>query len=249
MTIENLKASIDAMIKTNGNQEISGSVLNRILKEVAVTPLRQLYAACGAVFNDITGFYELNGLTDITEEQMAQIYVATKDYPAPASHCDGETGIRTNIIRRKNVGLLYDIEQRMDNYFRYCSELEVVWASPSWEIPLGLRALRTTTMFSNCVKLRSVFGYIDMSSCVQSGLMFWNCPALQDVWLQHIGQDVHLAESPLISKDSIIYMMYNCQPAAKIIITLHPDAYDRLISDPDIMLGLGDNKNITLVSA
>ena len=247
MTIENLKASIDAMIKSNGNQEISGKVLNGILKEVAVTPLRMQYEMCGAVYNYSTGYYELNSLTDITEDQMAQIFLATKDYPAPASHCDDETGIRTNIVRRKNVGMIYDVEQRMDNYFRGCLNLEVVWVSPSWEIPLGLRPSRTTTMFSNCVKLRSIYGYIDMSSCVQSGLMFLNCVALQDIWLQNINQDVYLADSLLISKESIIYMM-ETSSQADVVITLHPDAYDRLIDDLDIQQALSDYPNITLAA-
>lgn len=35
---------------------------------------RALYVAAGAVYNEKTGFYELNGLTDITEEQMRAIY-------------------------------------------------------------------------------------------------------------------------------------------------------------------------------
>lgn len=34
---------------------------------------RALYVAAGAVYNEQTGFYELNGLTDITEEQMRDL--------------------------------------------------------------------------------------------------------------------------------------------------------------------------------
>lgn len=36
---------------------------------------RALYVAAGAVYNEQTGFYELNGLTDITEEEMKTIYL------------------------------------------------------------------------------------------------------------------------------------------------------------------------------
>ena len=38
---------------------------------------RALYVAAGAVYNQNTGFYELNGLTDITERQMKTIYIQT----------------------------------------------------------------------------------------------------------------------------------------------------------------------------
>lgn len=36
--------------------------------------LRDLYISAGAVYNEETGYYELNGLTDITEEEMRVIY-------------------------------------------------------------------------------------------------------------------------------------------------------------------------------
>ena len=36
--------------------------------------LRDLYISAGAKYNETTGYYELNGLTDITEEQMRVIY-------------------------------------------------------------------------------------------------------------------------------------------------------------------------------
>ncbi|MEG2282441.1 MAG: hypothetical protein RSB93_04365, partial [Rikenellaceae bacterium] len=41
---------------------------------ISVNTLRPLFVSRGAVWNETTGFYELNGLTDITEEQMIQIY-------------------------------------------------------------------------------------------------------------------------------------------------------------------------------
>lgn len=37
---------------------------------------RALFEAAGAVYNEETGFYELNGLTDITEDEMCNIYIA-----------------------------------------------------------------------------------------------------------------------------------------------------------------------------
>ena len=39
---------------------------------------RALYVAAGAVYNEQTGFYELNGLTDITEEQMTRAVLSIK---------------------------------------------------------------------------------------------------------------------------------------------------------------------------
>ena len=255
MTLQEIKRDIAETIAPNGQGAITAAKHQELLLKIAdyiVQPPaggynRSLYEACGAVYDETTGHYQLNGLTDITEAQMGQIYIATRDYPAPASHCDGEAGIRTNFIRRKHVGLMYDIEQRMDNYFRSCENLEVVWVSPSWEIPLGIRVSRSTTMFSNCPRLRSIYGYIDMSACQESTLMFGGCQALQDIWLQNANQSVNLSDSPLISKDSILYMMQTAL-TNDIVITLHPDAYDRLIDDQDIQQALVDYPNITLAA-
>lgn len=59
---------------------------------------RALYVAAGAVYNQNTGFYELNGLTDITEEQMREIYVQTNPTKRVADLCSvlNASSIRTN---------------------------------------------------------------------------------------------------------------------------------------------------------
>ena len=62
--------------------------------------LRPLFEAAGAKYNKPTGFYELNGLTDITEADMVEIYVQTgtfgcgDNYPGIAAN----SNIRTNIF-------------------------------------------------------------------------------------------------------------------------------------------------------
>lgn len=67
---------------------------------------RALYVAAGAVYNEQTGFYELNGLTDITEEQMRNIYV----YTSGAINQNDLSGkfsnlpIRTNLPFKANSG-------------------------------------------------------------------------------------------------------------------------------------------------
>lgn len=63
--------------------------------------LRPLYELRGAKYNEATGFYELNGLTDITEEQMMAIFAFSLLYGYGggnvASRCMGYySNVRTN---------------------------------------------------------------------------------------------------------------------------------------------------------
>lgn len=61
---------------------------------------RALYVAAGAVYNQNTGFYELNGLTDITEEQMKVIYVQTNHM----DHVENMRDVFSALNFRTNLG-------------------------------------------------------------------------------------------------------------------------------------------------
>ena len=62
------------------------------------TAQTDLYVARGAVYNADTGLYELNGLTDITEDQMREIYLytASRIYDFNMSYTFSALYIRTN---------------------------------------------------------------------------------------------------------------------------------------------------------
>ena len=74
--------------------------------------LRPLFEAAGAKYNEATGFYELNGLTDITEAEMVEIYVQTgtfgcgDNYPGVAAGTN--IGMETLRIFRARSGIARD---------------------------------------------------------------------------------------------------------------------------------------------
>lgn len=82
-------------------------------------PNRDLYEAAGAVYNEETGFYELNGLTDITESEMALIYNYTHDFftRAYSKAALSKIAIRTN-LPNSNVYNFISVEHNMDSMFR-----------------------------------------------------------------------------------------------------------------------------------
>ena len=92
------KLTIDSSVKEGSTNPVSGGAVHTALMEKAdsskveavkdhlealasktdkIGTLRDLYISAGAVYNEATGYYELNGLTDITEEEMRVIYEKT----------------------------------------------------------------------------------------------------------------------------------------------------------------------------
>lgn len=252
MTLNEIKILIQETIAPNGQGAITAASHQALLLQLAdfisqssgggsAVGARGLYEACGAVYNEDTGYYELNGLTDITEAQMAAIYVATKDYPEKASFSAG-TSIRTNICRRESA-IYYDYNlQVLDNYFNGCADMEVAKVAPAGA------AVKPQTMlnaFGDCTALREVAGTIDLSSHSDAVEAFNGCSALEEVRLSYLYRDVYFTESPNLSKASILHMV--SYSLGNFIINLHADAYARLSVDAEVIAAI-EEFGITLVA-
>lgn len=212
--------------------------------------LRDLYISAGAKYNEATGFYELNGLTDITEEEMRIIW----QEDLSGWYQKGRTNLTRNISVKGNTGgynggidiacicinnknlqvfnLGADCFARyMDSAFRECSNLETIdtrFRVVPYDTSLGINTFR------GCIKLKDVrFNnhYLRMKATL------------------------NLYDSPLISKESVLSAITTTDNASAtsagfLTITLHPTAYARLKDDADIVAALEAKEGIvTLVSA
>lgn len=212
--------------------------------------LRDLYIQAGAKYNEATGFYELNGLTDITEEQMRVIW----QEDLSGWYRKGRTNLTRNISVKGNTGgynggidiscicisnknlqvfnLGADCFVRyMDAAFRECSNLETIdtrFRVVPYDTNLGINP------FGGCIKLKDVRfdnHYLRMKATL------------------------NLYDSPLISKESVLSAITTTDNASAtsagfLTITLHADAYARLKDDADIIAALeAKNGVVTLVSA
>lgn len=212
--------------------------------------LRDLYISAGAKYNEATGFYELNGLTDITEEQMRVIW----QEDLSGWYLKGRTNLTRNISAKGNTGgynggidiacicinnknlqvfnLGADCFARyMNSAFRECSNLETIdtrFRVVPYDTSLGINTFR------GCIKLKDVrFNnhYLRMKATLD------------------------LYDSPLISKESVLSAITTTDNASAtsagfLRITLHADAYARLKDDADIITALeAKNGVVTLVSA
>lgn len=213
---------------------------------------RALYVAAGAVYNEKTGFYELNGLTDITEEQMRSIYIQT--HGAQRMHdrsnvLEGATTIRTNLPFRNNFGIGLDGKFRCT--FLQCSSLEVACVTSS-----VVYAANVAYMFESCLKLKKVIGILDVRNITDSiyvTRIFLGCELLEDVRIANLKVNISFAQSPLLSLESLQYLINNAANTSAITVTVHADVYakiqDESNTDWHALLALAQEKQITFATA
>ena len=190
---------------------------------------RALYVAAGAVYNEKTGFYELNGLTDITEEQMKVIYVQTH-------HVTRQTDLSGVFANANNIRTNYPF--KIDGGYKQvlchatfagCTNIEVVAFTKSTNNVFY--SSRVNYLFQHCRKLKEVIGIIRMdyaSSSEKYEKMFYQCFALVSVSLRGVKYDISFSDSPLISLESLQFMITNAANTSPIIVTVHADVYAKI---------------------
>lgn len=209
--------------------------------------LRELYISAGAKYNEATGFYELNGLTDITEEQMRVIW----QEDLSGWYRKGRTNLTRNITYKGTDGG-YSNGEKMSTICNGNTNLEV------FNFGSDFYASSSSAAFYGCTKLREVSPQYKIVPYV--GILGYNlfsqCPALQEVRfnMQYVTRGkVLFSESPLLSKESVLSIITTMGSVPKenpFTITLHPTAYARLKDDADIVAALEAKGGIvTLVSA
>lgn len=226
--ISGLQPKTDESLQTSDKTVVGG--INEVNAKAADAPtlaLRKLYEAAGAVYNEETGFYELNGLTDITEEEMLKIYNIFHDYRIEDSKFRySYVNVRTNLIP-KNNSYVYSIGNIEPAYMFYSSKLEVIRISSENSV-YGCFISYGDNMFADCEKLREILGIINISGSSNNPNMFSQCVALKDVRISGIAKNISFSDSPLISYDSLSYLVTNAANTSAITVTVHPATYSYL---------------------
>lgn len=213
---------------------------------------RALYVAAGAVYNQNTGFYELNGLTDITEEQMRTIY--TQTHGAQRMHnrnnvFEGARTIRTNLPFISYFGIGLDGQFRCA--FLNCAALETAYVTASIAY-----AADVSYMFERCPKLKKIIGQLDIRSITSDAnvtRMFSQCGLLEDVRISSLKVNISFAYSPLISLESLQYLITNAANMSLITVTVHADVYAKIQDETQTewhaLIASAQEKNITFATA
>lgn len=215
---------------------------------------RALYVAAGAKYNEQTGFYELNGLTDITEEQMREIYVQTHHVTRQTSF--GASLANTNSIRTNYPLKVVGGYRQIDTYamFAGCVSLEVA------ALGIGVNSIIYSSdisyLFSDCKKLKKVIGIIRMdyaSSSLKYEKIFYQCFALVSVNLRGVKHDISFSDSPNISINSLQFLITSASNTSPITVTVHADVYAKIQDEGQVdwhaLIETAAAKQITFATA
>lgn len=189
------------------------------------TAQTDLYVARGAVYNADTGLYELNGLTDITEDQMREIYLytASRIYDFNMSYTFSALYIRTNFPVNKR----YMANREFIGTFFICRDIEVIYISDKTGMVNSFNS-----PFYQCQSLREIMGEIIITPIKQFYFNpFADCRALTTFKLTGVSNNLSLSASPKIDLASMKWMIDNANNISAITITVHPELYAKLTDE------------------
>lgn len=217
--------------------------------------LRDMYISAGAVYNEQTGFYELNGLTDITEEEMRTIYEKTWGWwlALPNLSGFGDSSARTNIpcpdYKRTyyqsnvNLGSSFATTGNLDN-------LEVLNFIPTqypkdFSIKLSMRNMNW--MCQANAKPLTIMGTFDVGDVPDNNSL--NIGGnIKTIDIKNLSKNIKFYNSNVLSKESVLYMINNSAATSAITIGLNKAVYDVMKDDADIIAALTEkNGFVTLI--
>lgn len=201
----------------------------------SMTALHAIYESNGAVYNENTGYWELNGLTDLTEDEMYDIYLWTNnlinqpELDNALSYAPIRTTFAPNIRNIYKQGNGVSINQMA----MYCTKLEIFNINSISNSQMSLKATSTAAhnAFAVCTKLREIKQILYLSHTVTGSIFsatFSNCQQLRKVRIRGLKQVVSFEDSPLISYESLNYIVANAANTAAITITVHDTTYSYL---------------------
>lgn len=242
---------------------ITAQKLSADVRKKVENPLRPLFIAAGAEYNDtdsvkevglvydndfggtkvqhLPNHYRLNSLGDITENEMMAIYMLGKFNKSNVSPL-GNANVRTN-LGRIGMANANGVDTKCLAYYAECQTINLC-TRESYE---GTFPIKSGDSFYGAPNLRAIYGKLVLDAYYSN--MFKGCVALQRVKIYNLSVNVSLKDSPLISKPSLLYMIQYAAPTSAITITLHADAYARLADDNDIVAALELESLVILVSA
>lgn len=230
-------------VNDNGNIVI-GNLAGQTKEFMAATPSgdpqHYLYEAVGAVYNASTGYWSMYDMTDVTNEEMRAACARGVWNPSETTPFRQDTQYFTYRFSLFRTGPYNAAPTGGLAYWAYYNkDIEVIniGSNPkmggSQNITCGNSML---SAFSNCSKLRAIInGQLSMAASPTTIVMtnaFAGCSALEDIKIIGLKASISFVDSPNLSYDSVLYMLENSDTSVSgTIITLNPDAYDRIMAE------------------
>lgn len=245
--------SLSLTVLDNGNIRLSnpaGESRDFMPATPSGDPMHYAYVAAGAVWNASTGYWVLNGLTDITTEQMSDIFVQTA-WMRTKGVSGGDMAYASCVtnIRPDSPYINGGVRSRSLNNFGRNSKIRVLYLNnDDSDLRIGSESMMAFMYAS--VDLERVIGIIDLGSITAAHLqwyVFGKCLKLEQVQLYGVKFDLDLSSSLLLSAESATYMLENADSTAQFTITFHADRQEIYEANVDFVAARDVKPNITIL--
>ena len=204
--------------------------------------------AAGATYNNSTHYFELNGLTDITAEQMRNI-LEWGVYERFINVCDCDTATATNNIPqlRTTIPSVSFVSWRSKSYPPLAwmpQGLEIIKLSVSGYSSDPIFSLDNNLNLYDAPTLRCILDILRPKFSIRIGSP--NFPtALSTLYIKDLKFNIDLANLSALSLDSLQYLVTNSANTDAITVTVHPDAHARLTEE---LIAQAAEKQITFAT-
>lgn len=212
-------------------------------------PMHYMFELLGATWNATTRYWELDYLTDITTDQMREIYLWHNPSCVPTTN--GRYGVPTTV--RAVVNMNSSGAQGTCAYmFSNCRGAELITFNGVGIAPSNLSM---QYMFNACSKLEVIAGRIDLRLITNASYytyMFNGCTSLREVRLYRLTTGgIDLSHTAVLSAASVRYMVENAENTEAISIFVAPEVAGNISSNTGDWEGIyaaAAEKQITFVN-
>lgn len=177
-------------------------------------------------YNSATGYYEMNGISDLTEDDMWKIYkVGVPPYQAERflSNAIFLGGVDMRV--RTTYPTLRTNFQSTLRYGENQNLLEVLCLNPIGSFVIGLSL--NNPLLNGAAVLHTIIGIIDCVALIANAELFRNCPMLKNVQIFRVNKNISIT-APKISYDSMAYMVAQATNTSAITIKVAAETYSYL---------------------
>jgi hypothetical protein len=182
-------------------------------------------------YNSKTGYFELNGITDIPYSEAVEIMALNKRSYARANNCETSYyhfGSENNTCRTMlPIYVTIGVDMNFSSSFSGWPNLEVIQFTSYADI-LSLSNFDRT--FHSDSKLREVRGVFNVrNAIINDG--FYGCKSLEEVRMSGLNQSAGFGYSPKLSYDSLKWLIDKAVNSTDITVYVHADVYAKLTDE------------------
>ena len=197
----------------------------------------------GAVYNRSTGFFELNGLTDLTYKSMRAVMHHSVVRANSVKGLYAHKSIPSSVCRTLLATITYGSQEDYSAMYQFCRGLETIRIEGGYGKDAEVGVSNLYYFCGGCNALREVYGVFSLKTAnVQTPT--YGTPNLEGFYIKDLHGDLRM-DAPKWRLDCIEYAVANATNTSPITITLHPDAYARLT---DELIIAAAEKQITFAS-